>query len=329
MRSTTSSGVSRGKRRTWRRVKPVKILSLGAGRQSSAIFAMACYDQIERFDCAVFADTGWEPAPVYAWLNLLKEMGKEHGIPIHTVQQGNIRDDALVSHVRGVAKDGKRWSSMPLFVKKIWTRPELYMLLAILAEKEGKGQKTESTVKLIAQVKKDGTAIQRGMIRRQCTYEYKIRPIEKAQRALAGYKPRKRMPPGTIECWKGISMEEAGRSSVSKKKWVTFYYPLIEMRMRASDCIAWFKKHHLPEPPRSACVGCPFRHNTEWEWLRDNSPKDFEDAVFVDKAIRKCGGMRGDVFLHADRIPLSEVNFEKDKSQRSLWGEECAGVCGV
>lgn len=269
----------------------MKILALGAGRQSSTIFKMACYDEIERFDAAIFADTGWEPKPVYEWLEYLKEQGKKYGIPIHTVSQGNIRDDALVSQIRGIKEEGKRWASMPLFVL--------------------------------------GPNGKKGMIRRQCTYEYKLRPIEKKQRELAGYKPRKRMPPGTIESWIGFSADEANRATISSKKWLTFYYPLIEMRMRASDCLAWFKKKGLPEPPRSACIGCPFRHDREWEWLKNNSPEDFEDAVFVDKAIRKCGGMRGDVFLHANRIPLDEVVFNRDGNQLSLFDNECAGVCGV
>lgn len=308
-------------------MEPLKILSLGAGRQSSAIFMMACYDEIERFDAAIFADTGWEPTPVYKWFEFLKDQGREYGIPVHTVSQGNIRNDALISQVRGVAKDGNRHASMPLFIKKIWTKKDIPLLKQEVLKREG--MDLLKYAKFLSDVRAKGEAIQRGMIQRQCTYEYKIRPIEKAQRVLAGYKPRKRMPPGTIECWKGISTEEANRATVSDKKWVTFYYPLIEMRMRASDCIAWFKKKGLPEPPRSACIGCPFRHNTEWVWLKDNSPEDFEDAVFVDKAIRKCGGMRGDVFLHADRIPLDEVIFNKKDNQLNLFSDECEGICGV
>ena len=269
----------------------LKILSLGAGVQSSTLFLMACFDEIERFDHAIFADTGWEPEPVYRWLKYLKKQGKKHGIPIHTVSQGNIRNDILISQVRGTKKDGRRWASMPLFV-----------------------------------LAPDG---KKGMIRRQCTYEYKIRPIERKQRELAGYKPRKRMPPGTIECWKGISTDEAKRAVVSDRKWISFYYPLIEMRMRRSDCLAWFLKRGLPKPPRSACVGCPFRHNSEWMDLKNNSIKDFKDAIFIDKAIRKIGGMRGDVFLHADRIPLDEVVFNKNGNQPSLFSDECAGICGV
>lgn len=121
--------------------RPLKTLSLGAGVQSSTIFKMACLGEIERFDCAIFADTGWEPKPVYKWLKYLRAQGDKYGIPIHIVQQGNIRDDALISQVRGVVHRGSRHASMPLFT----TGPD--------------GEK--------------------GMLKRQCIYEYKIRPLIK------------------------------------------------------------------------------------------------------------------------------------------------------
>jgi hypothetical protein len=60
-------------------------------------------------------------------------------------------------------------------------------------------------------------------------------------------------------------------------------------------------------------------------------PEQWEEAVMVDKYIRKMGGMKGDVFLHADRIPLDEVDLRtpEQKGQLSLFREECQGICGV
>ena len=52
-----------------------------------------------------------------------------------------------------------------------------------------------------------------------------------------------------------------------------------------------------------------------------------------DRLIRKCGGMRGDLYLHADRVPLDEANLWKDQmvNQMALPGmaDECMGMCGV
>lgn len=276
----------------------MNILSLGAGVQSSTIFLMSCYGEIDRIDAAVFADTGWEPRKVYEWFEFLQAEGDKHGIPIHIVSQGNLRDDALNSQVRGVKANGCRWASMPYYTTD----------------------------------RETGKA---GMIRRQCTYEYKIRPIEKKMRELAGYQPRQRIPAGTVEVWKGISTDEMQRATMSAVKWISFYYPLIELGMSRHDCLEWFRAKGLPLPPRSSCLGCPYHHNREWRMIRDEAPEEWAEVVAFDKAIRRCGGMRGDVFLHADRVPLDEVDLRtaEDAGQLRLFADnyrdECAGVCGV
>lgn len=59
-------------------------------------------------DLAVFADTGWEPRPVYAHLAWLRAHAHAHGIPVRTVSAGNIHHDAL--------DPDHRFASMPLHV---------------------------------------------------------------------------------------------------------------------------------------------------------------------------------------------------------------------
>jgi hypothetical protein len=271
----------------------IKILSLGAGVQSSTIFLMSCYGELEKLDAAIFADTGWETRATYKWLEFLKSKSKKYEIPIYTVKGRDLKQDALISQVRGVKKNGDRWGSMPLFTL--------------------------------------GPNGEKGMIKRQCTTEYKTRLLEKKMRELAGYKKYARIPVGAVEAWLGISTDEANRAKLSQTKWITFYYPLIELRMTRNNCLYWFKKRGLPEPPRSACIGCPYHNNYEWRKLRDESSQEWREAIEFDNAIRKCGGMRGDVFIHSDRIPLSEVDLrtDKDKGQLSLFSDECAGICGV
>lgn len=84
----------------------MRVLSLGAGVQSSTLLLMACEGEIEKPDCAIFADTGWEPKAVYEWLDWLETRAAEAGIPVYRVTAGNIRDDALA---------GKPESWMPLY----------------------------------------------------------------------------------------------------------------------------------------------------------------------------------------------------------------------
>jgi hypothetical protein len=251
---------------------------------------MSCLGELEKPDAVIFADTQWESKATYQWLGYLMSQGAKHGLHTIIVSKGNIKEDALISQVRGRKINGRRWASMPYF-----------------------------TI--------DRETGEWGMIRRQCTSEYKIYPIEKKQRELLGYKPRQRIPIGAMETWKGISVDESRRANLSRTRWVTFYYPLIEMGMSREDCTKWFKKHNIPCPPRSSCLGCPFHSDREWLDIKSNK-EEWADVVLFDKAIRKCGGMKGDLFLHAQRKPLDEVKL-KHENQKTLFDNECAGVCGV
>ncbi|MDH2426476.1 hypothetical protein [Sphaerisporangium sp. TRM90804] len=86
----------------------LRVLSLGAGVQSSTLLVLAVDRALPRYDAAVFADTGWEPAEVYAHLRRLEQLAATADIPVLRVRAGDIRRDALDPHHRFV--------SMPLFV---------------------------------------------------------------------------------------------------------------------------------------------------------------------------------------------------------------------
>lgn len=90
----------------------LKILSLGAGVQSSTLLLMAARGELgEMPDHAIFADTGWEPQGVYDWLDYLEEQTRGI-IPIHRVSKGNIRESFYKAQT-----SGKRYVTLPVFVK--------------------------------------------------------------------------------------------------------------------------------------------------------------------------------------------------------------------
>lgn len=276
-----------------------RVLSLGAGVQSSCVLLMSCRGLLPRLDYAVFADTGWEPRAVYDNLAWLESVAAEHGIRVARVGSRNIKDDALQSQVRGLVGDGDRHASMPLFVL--------------------------------------GPNGQRGMIKRQCTSEYKIRPITRfIRRTVLGLRPRQRIPQGVIvHHWYGISADESRRMRGPDAAWYENHYPLCDWpasytgkRWTRHACMTWLAEHYPGRTfPRSACIGCPYHTNSEWAAL---TPDEFADAVEVDRALRKCGGMRGDVYLHRDCVPLEEVDLRSDidRGQGELWSE-CCGVCAT
>jgi len=67
----------------------LRVLSLGAGVQSTTLALMAAHGELAAPDCAIFADTGWEPRAVYEHLERLIPLLP---FPTHIVRAGNIRD---------------------------------------------------------------------------------------------------------------------------------------------------------------------------------------------------------------------------------------------
>lgn len=68
--------------------QPLRVLSFGAGVQSSTVAMMMLHGEIERADLAIFADTCAEPAVVYEWLAWMREKLEAGGMPLHVVRQG-------------------------------------------------------------------------------------------------------------------------------------------------------------------------------------------------------------------------------------------------
>ena len=81
--------------------------------------------------------------------------------------------------------------------------------------------------------------------------------------------------------------------------------------MTRRDCLGWLRRHDYPEPPKSACIGCPFHSDRAWRRLRDGSPEEWADAVAVDAALREGDGrgMAGAEYMHASSQPLDEVDL--------------------
>jgi 3'-phosphoadenosine 5'-phosphosulfate sulfotransferase (PAPS reductase)/FAD synthetase len=158
-----------------------------------------------------------------------------------------------------------------------------------------------------------------GMTRRQCTGEYKVKPIKKKIRDLLGYPYPTRIPKGVfVEQWIGISTDEFHRAKDAYVKYMQNRHPLIDMGWSRSDCVRYLTSLDLAETPKSSCLGCPFHGNAQWRRIRDNSPAEWEDVVEFEAAIRKgnaranASGNRllGEAFLHRSRVPLGRAPID-------------------
>lgn len=174
-----------------------------------------------------------------------------------------------------------------------------------------------------------------GIGRRQCTFQYKIRPIERACRELLGLKKGQRAAGRyRVEQWIGISTDEAHRAKPSDVRWIERRYPLLfDHPMRRGECLQWVEKNGFPKPKKSSCFFCPYHHDREWLDLKRNAPELWERACQIDDDLRSgkmesAQEMKGEQYLHAARVPLRVVAL-KNENQTDLWGNECEGVCGV
>jgi hypothetical protein len=162
-----------------------------------------------------------------------------------------------------------------------------------------------------------------GMMWRQCTERWKLRPIH------TFLKPFKSQ--GVIQ-WLGISIDEAHRMRDARKPWIQNRYPLIEKSFDRAACLDWMAIKGFPQPPRSACVFCPYHSDAEWIRLKNDEPEEFQRAVdyemSLQAAVESQNSLKRQLFLHPSCRPLSEVRF-RHENQASLFGNECEGMCGV
>ena len=172
--------------------------------------------------------------------------------------------------------------------------------------------------------------------KRKCTADYKIKIIQKTIREKCMIKRAQKTP--TVTSLIGISFDEMQRMKDSRELWVANRWPLVELKMRRSDCLLWMKKHGYPEPPRSACVYCPYHSDAEWRRIKNEEPEAFFTAVEFDKRLREINAsisnnsMQITPYLHKSCKPLGEIDFRSDveRGQGLLdFQDECDGMCGV
>lgn len=145
------------------------------------------------------------------------------------------------------------------------------------------------------------------------------------------------VPPGTPHLaisLIGISLDEIQRVKTSREPWIKNVYPLVDAGITRKGCLAWMKARGYPEPPRSACVFCPYHSDAEWLRMKRDDPESFDAAVKWEAAAAAaaCEITRGTPFLHSSLKPLPLVTFKIEKTRletADMFTNECEGMCGV
>lgn len=181
----------------------------------------------------------------------------------------------------------------------------------------------------------------RGLMRRECTSDYKVEEIHKAIRSLYELKPRQRTP--NTEIWLGITLEEKERARYSSHKWLTNVYPFLNLRATQTDffrtpytsffrrveCTQWLTENNFPIPPKSACTFCPFQSDRNWMETKMSNPEEWQKVVALDEALRNNPHLKAKqpMYLHRSATPLRDA--ELNSCQLDLFSAECIGICGI
>jgi hypothetical protein len=260
----------------------LRILSLGAGVQSSRLALGVLHGELPPIDFAVFADTQNESREVYDWLRWLEQ---KLPFPIYRVTRGNLAEDSLIVRT---SKTGSK------YLKPM----------------------------IPAYIDRDG---QKGIAMRHCTADYKITMIMREIR-------NRRKKGQEVTQYLGISFDEVHRMKPAPYPWIRNRYPLVEWRQTRGHCLEWMEFHGYPRPPRSACIYCPYHSDEEWKRLKLHQPAEFAEAAEYERRLQhsysQLPTMDGVPYLHPSRRPLETVEFTDDR-QSEMFGNECAGVCGV
>lgn len=157
--------------------EPIHIISLGAGVQSSTMALMAAAGEITPMPTCAIFADTQAEPP--SVYKWLDWLEKQLPFPVHRVTRGSLTE--AVTTVRKVNGANRYWvySGIPAYIK---TNGE------------------------------NG-----GLLSRQCTYDYKIKVIEKKVREVA--KIRRGCKTVTVRQWIGISLDEVRRMKPSRHKW--------------------------------------------------------------------------------------------------------------
>jgi hypothetical protein len=269
----------------------LRVLSLGAGVQSTTLALMAAHGEIApMLDCAIFADTQSEPEGVYRHLDWLET---RLPFPVHRVTAGSLRQQIL-DGARGIGKVNGR---PPLHVRN----PD--------GTKGFTNRQCTQDFKILPIQRKLRELI--GLLPRQRS----PKEIRVEQWIGISTDEASRMKPSQLSfvrhCWPLI---DARMSRQDCLRWLERHgYP----RPGKSACTFC--------PFHNDAMWREMRDSDPASWadaiMVDDALREHPGKLML----------RGTPYLHASLTPLGRVDLStaEDRGQLNLFGNECEGMCGV
>lgn len=263
----------------------MKILSCGAGMQSTALALMSCENALARrngyaapnrlvpvYDHVIFCDLGMEPSWVMDQVEFIRKACEMAGIPFKVLKT-NLYGDFMKNFGE------RRTISIPW-----WTLGD-----------DGKKSKMP----------------------RNCTIDYKVEVISKYIRwEVLGYRKGQRLKDHdkkAHEMHMGFSYEERKRCKESPNPMFVNQFPLVELGWTRAESYAYCKDVWGLDTKASACTFCPYHQNYFFKFLKENLPEEYAALVEVDNLLRDKNPkppMDSDLFISRSRKRLEDLTPE-------------------
>jgi hypothetical protein len=281
----------------------MRVLSLGAGVQSTTLLLMSLDGTLPKLDYAIFADTGWEPRRVYDHLDRITEVAAGGGVPVLRVSKGNLRRD--------ITDPAHRYASIPYFVRN----PD---------GSEGMGRRQCTSEYKLSPIRRKVREllgapepgfrrVPRGRVAEQWV-GFSVDEIGRVSDKFSVLYMATRYPlldlsmdRKACERW----LRTRGWTSVAKSACIGCpMHGNRQWRELRDTCLCGHHRSHHAEPHNGAgvllCGDCQCIDFETPEW---------DEAVVLDAAIREGGSHRlpsgGEAFLHRSLVPLSIAPIDR------------------
>lgn len=264
----------------------MRILSCGAGQQSTAFALMSCdnvlhpgkFPLIPIFDAILFCDLGGEREWVYRQVDFIKEQCMKVGIPFYVLRNKNLKEDYMQNYRKNRVVTIPFWS----------------------VDENGK----------------------KGKMTRHCTIDYKIIQMQNFVRwELLGYRKGQRTKAEDVQAHEmhiGFTAEEQQRIFDSKHKLFVNKFPMVEMGLTRADNYAYVKEYWGLETKGSACLFCPFHTNYFFYECKNSCLNDYKTITDFD-GILEHGTPNSRI-----GVPNSKIYISRSRKRiKDLLPEEC------